>query len=253
MPEPRSGRKVRGRSETTAKVSTRLVEALELLGVAPLEVEGAAHVSLGAVGDEDAVDRRGGLDARRAVDRRPDRDEGAVAAAERADHDVTGVDADAHPQGQVVRRRELGVEVGEVVEHGQRSADGALGVVLVGATQPEDGHHRVADELLDLAAVLLDDATPAGEVGVDDGPGVLRVEVVGEEREADQVGEEHGDAPALLELPGHQGIATVAHGGERDVDHVVPERRPLLLERGDGTVQRDEVVGGRRGVHRRRA
>ena len=145
----------------------------------------------------------------------------------------------------------LGVEPGQVVEHGEGGADGTLGVVLVGAAQPEDGHHRVADELLDLTAVLLDDAAPPGEVGVDDRAGVLGVEVVGEEGEAHQVGEEDGDEPALLHLARHQGLTTLAHGGQGDVDDVVAEHGALLLERLDRTVQRDQVVGGCRGVHRR--
>ena len=50
------------------------------------------------------------------------------------------------------------------VDELERGAHGALGVVLVGDRRAPDGHHRVADELLDRAAVALDDV--AGEVEV---------------------------------------------------------------------------------------
>ena len=43
----------------------------------------------------------------------------------------------------------------------ERGADGALGIVLVRHRRAPDRHHGVADELLDHAAVALDDA-PAG-------------------------------------------------------------------------------------------
>jgi hypothetical protein len=36
------------------------------------------------------------------------------------------------------------------VDQLERGADGALGVVLVGDGRAPDGHHRVADELLDV-------------------------------------------------------------------------------------------------------
>ena len=39
----------------------------------------------------------------------------------------------------------------------ERGADRALGVVLLRDRRAPDGHHRVADELLDRAAVALDD------------------------------------------------------------------------------------------------
>ncbi len=47
----------------------------------------------------------------------------------------------------------------------ERRADGALGVVLVRGRRAEEGHHRVADELLDRAAVALELGTDALVVG----------------------------------------------------------------------------------------
>ena len=57
-----------------------------------------------------------------------------------------------------------------------------MGILLVGPVQAEHGHHGVADELLDDAAVGLDVLVPAHEVGVDDGADVLGVEAAGTAR-----------------------------------------------------------------------
>ena len=65
--------------------------------------------------------------------------------------------------------RELLVQVGERVAHLDGRANGAERVVLVDGRDPEDGHHRVADVLLDGAAVALDH-------------GAHRVEVAGHQR-----------------------------------------------------------------------
>ena len=53
-------------------------------------------------------------------------------------------------------RLELGVQVGERSPHLVGRAHGAQRVVVVDDRDAEDGHHRVADELLDRAAVPLE-------------------------------------------------------------------------------------------------
>ena len=149
--------------------------------------------------DQHPVDGCRSLEPAGPVDGRADRDEPVARAfAEGADHHLAGVDADPHVQRDAVPAYEIGVEVVEVREHRQGRPDRAVGVVLVGAAEAEDRHHRVADELLDHAAVLLDRPLPAGEVGVDDLAGVLGVELAGEHGEVDEVGEHDGDEPALL-------------------------------------------------------
>ena len=71
-------------------------------------------------------------------------------------------------------------------EVGDRTADldgrphGAEGVVLVGDGNAEDGHHRIADVLLDGSAVTLDGAARGRVVALLDGPQRLRVEAVEE-------------------------------------------------------------------------
>src|SRR5439155_20188825 len=68
-----------------------------------------------------------------------------------------------------------------------------LGVVLGGRRSTPNGHHRVADELLDGAAVQRDQPLAAVEVAGEQLPRVLGVAALGERREADEIGEEHRD------------------------------------------------------------
>ncbi len=54
-----------------------------------------------------------------------------------------------------------GREAAHRLDQLERGADGPLGVVLVGDRRAPDGHHRVADELLDRAAVAVDRSSRA--------------------------------------------------------------------------------------------
>ena len=64
---------------------------------------------------------------------------------------------DAGPQLEARRRRLACPSWRDRVDEVEGRPDGALGVVLVGDRRAPDGHDRVADELLDGAAVALDD------------------------------------------------------------------------------------------------
>ena len=79
----------------------------------------------------------------------------------------------------------------------QRRAHGPFRVVLAGGRRAPDGHHRVADELLDRAAIPLDDLAGHVEVAAEELADGLRVAVVGEGREANEVGEQDTDEAAL--------------------------------------------------------
>ena len=74
----------------------------------------------------------------------------------------------------------------------------------MGGGQAEDGHHGIADELLDGAAVLLHafagDAVVAGEQAAH----LLRVELLAERGRARHVGEEDGDDAAFFGGDGHR-------------------------------------------------
>jgi len=78
-------------------------------------------------------------------------------------------------------------------------AYGALGIVLGCRGRPPDGHDGVADELLDRAAVELDETSARVEVAREELTHLLGVTSLREHRETDEIGEEHGDEPALCD------------------------------------------------------
>ena len=126
---------------------------------------------LSLLADEHPVDRRRRLQARPGVD---DVAGGHPLAGLRASSEpherLAGVDADPH--------LEL-VALARPVADRERGADSALGVVLVRGRRAEDGHHRIADELLDGAAVALELAADAGVVAAELGLDVLGVHPLG--------------------------------------------------------------------------
>src|SRR4029079_8502589 len=107
---------------------------------------------------------------------------------------------DADPESELdaeLRLHSRGM-LGEDLLHPNGTAKRSLGVVLVSDRSPKDHEDRVADELLDRAVV------PEGLLGeVFKYPGdehlqLLRVEVLGERREAHEVGEQDRHQTALL-------------------------------------------------------
>ena len=143
--------------------------------------------ALRGVSDKHAPGLRLGLDARSGVDE--------IAG----DHALPfGPDRDGslpgeHPGASAQCR----IEVGDTGDEVERSADGALGVVLLRDGCAPDGHDRVPDELLDRAAVALDGRAGLLEVAGEQLPGVLRVASLGGGRESDEVGEQDGHEAAL--------------------------------------------------------
>ena len=79
----------------------------------------------------------------------------------------------------------------------ERGPYGAFGVVLLCHRRPPDGHHGVADELLDRPAVALDRRSCGFEVAREQLADVLGVTSLREGRVPDEVGEEDGDEAAL--------------------------------------------------------
>jgi hypothetical protein len=82
----------------------------------------------------------------------------------------------------------------------------------VGHGRAECRHHGVAHELLDEAAVRVDDRAQLTEEIVLEGADVLGVEPLGEGGEARDVGEEDGDGPAVR-LGGRGGPGPGGGGG----------------------------------------
>ena len=124
--------------------------------------------------DDDAVHRRGRLEARGGVDDVAGRHPLARGrAARRADERLAGRDPDPDLQ--------LAVVLGPVADR-ERGADGALGIVLVRDRRAEERHHRVADELLDGAAEALELARGRARGRAEERTHVLRVEPLGAAR-----------------------------------------------------------------------
>ena len=166
--------------------------ALQLERSGDVEDDRLLRGAPGRLAHEDGSRLRGGLDARRGVDEVA-RDH---ALAARADGDGGLAGEDACPGAQlgcadlVPERRDRGDEV-------ERRPDGPFGVVLRGDGRSPDGHHRVADELLDRPAVQLDEPAARVEVAREQLARVLCIAALRGGGEPDEVGEQHGHEPSL--------------------------------------------------------
>ena len=229
----------------------RLVDPLEPQAGSRVEAELAAHLPAGVLADEHHVLRRLALQPAGPVHGRADGHElVARPLAQGADHHVAGVEPDPHPQPLAEPALDVVGHLAQRLDHRRRRAHRADRVVLAGAVQAEHGHHGVADELLDHAAVLLDHPLPAREAGADDVAGVLGVEPAREHGEADQVGEQDGDELALLaDLRRSQRGTPLEQRTERGGDDGVTEDRALGLQRRDRRVE----VGALRHERHRKA
>ncbi len=137
--------------------------------------------------DEDGTRLGRGLDARGRVDQ--------VAG----DHPLPlGADRDRGLAGQHSRPDgQARIELGHGRDEVESGPHRPFGVVLVRDRRPPDGHHRVADELLDRPAVQRDQPPAGLEVAGEHLPGVLGVAALGRGGEADEIREQHRDELAL--------------------------------------------------------
>ena len=129
------------------------------LGRDPVGVAVLDHPLGRAVGrsaDEDAVHGGRRLEARGGVD--------DVAGDQRLAFRRVRVERDERLAG-VDRRANLEAVLDQRVTDRERRAHGALRIVLMRDRRAEDGHHRVADELLDGAAEALELSRAASVVG----------------------------------------------------------------------------------------
>ena len=111
------------------------------------------------------------------------------------DEGLPGVDPDPQPEA-VVRRPGTDREPGPDRSHA---------VVLVGQRDTEHADHGIPDELFDDPAVCLDRRASHGRVAIEHPADILRVCMLGERGEANQVAEQHGHDLALLD-PGGGGF-----------------------------------------------
>ena len=142
----------RSSTDTRRHAGTRSVFPFSSSGSTGLDLDGVADEPVGEVADQDVA--RGGrlLEAGRDV-HRVARDE-PLTGGRVAGDDLAGVDADADCEPDApapVRARRSARASAARMSAAARTARSASSSWTVG--QPEDGHHGVADELLDGAAV----------------------------------------------------------------------------------------------------
>ena len=166
-------------------------ERLDRLGV-----DRVADQALGGVADQDLAGLGGGLQAGGGVHRVAGH--AADVRGLGADEHLAGVHADPAGESDAVVAFELVVEVLERGAHVGGGADGAQRVVLVELRDAEDGHHRVADELLDRAAVAFERRTHRVEVARHDLAHRLGVEPLAQLGRARHVAEDDRDGLADL-------------------------------------------------------
>ena len=169
----------------------------------------------GRVADERLARFGGLLQAGGDIDRVTGR--AAAAGSRVADDDRAGVDADAHPDLEAAFGPEGAVQGRQRDLHVGGGAHGPERVVLVDDRDAEDGHDRVADELLDRSAVALEDRAHRVEPAAHDRAERLRVEVLAEPGRAGDVGEHDGDDLARLARRfgrGERGTAGHAEAGD---------------------------------------
>src|SRR4029453_12419537 len=77
---------------------------------------------------------------------------------------------------------------------------------------PEQPHHRTPDELLPRPAPALELVAQPLVVGLEDVGNIFGVELLRRRREADEIGEQHGDDLALLD---HSRSVRRRHGGKK--------------------------------------
>ena len=121
------------------------------------------------------------------VDRVPHHGE-AGRFARPGDHDLPRVDPDVQ-----ARERDAGppgLQLTGPPGEGEGRADRAVGIVLVGGGNAEDGHEPVAHDLRHGPAVVLDDQSQGRHPRPDDRVDLLRIKRGGEGGVAGQVGEE---------------------------------------------------------------
>ena len=161
-----------------------------------LGVDDVRHRCVRRDADQHLTGRRRLLESRCDVDRVTG---GELLIGCRAAHDhLTGVDAGTRDDPDAVLTGKLVVQPADGVADLGRRPNGAQRVVLVHDGHPEDGHHRVADELLDGAAVPLEHVLHDVEVSPHHATQELCVEPLSERGRVGDVGEEDGDDLARL-------------------------------------------------------
>ena len=159
--------------------------------------------------------------------------------------DLAGVHADPAGEPDAVVALELVVEVLERRAHVDGGADRSERVVLVELRDAEHGHHGVADELLDRAAVALERGAHRVEVAGHDLAHGLGVELLAELGRAGHVAEHDRDGLADLGSLGRVGRAELGAADRAEVRALgVP--RPAVRTGRHGPESRPRTYGTNR-------
>ena len=178
-----------------------------------------ADEAIGLVADQDLAGVGGGLEPSCRV--HGVAGDAAEVGRISADEHLAGVHADPTGEPNPVVAFELVVEVLERRAHVDGGADRAERVVLVELRDAEHGHHGVADELLDRAAVAFERGTHRVEVAGHHLAHRLGVELLAELGRAGHVAEHDRDGLADL---GSLGVAS--SGRRRPSRSSLPRRSP---------------------------
>ncbi len=200
QPEPleAAGRAGRGERAQQTMDGYRLALALEPELLARGEGEGVMRELIRRVGYQDLARGRRTLQARGRVDGvAGDRVGGVGGRADPARHHRARVDPDVQRERPTHPALPAAIERVHPLAHQEGGAQAALGIVLVCPRRAEDGHDRVAHELLDEALVAVDRRGHLVEEIALDRAHVLGIEPFAERGEPGQVGEEHGDRPPV--------------------------------------------------------
>ena len=129
-------------------------------------------------GEQDAAGRRELLNARCQVRRLAhSRVVHAQIAADRAHHDLSGVDADADLHLHALGAAKLLRIAAHDVLHPERRVARSYGMIFLGERRAEEGHDAVAHDLVHGALIVVDGVHHALDDGVEDLPGFLRVSI----------------------------------------------------------------------------
>ena len=158
--------------------------------------DGMPDEPVGRLPDEHLAGTGGLLEPRSDVDRVTGRE--PLSRCRVSDDHLAGVDAGAGGEANPVLLGELVVDASESLLHLERRTHGTEGVVLVDGRHAEHGHDRVADELLDGAAVVLERRLHRAEVAPHHPPQRLGIEPLSERGRAGDVREDdRHDLPRL--------------------------------------------------------
>ena len=102
--------------------------------------------------------------------------------ADRAHHDLSGIEPDADLDGDALAPPYILGEVADLLLHAQRGIGGAHGMVFMSQRRAEQGHDAVAQHLIHRSLVVMDRVHHVLDHRVEEPPGLLGI-LIGQELE----------------------------------------------------------------------